>query len=70
MAIAPNVDRDPTITPVTSIMYNVHDTTRGGHGIPKCNPCPSAFFLMPPDLSVRFRILFKAASTYVRHMDS
>ena len=35
MAIAPNVDRDRTITPVTLIMYNVHGPTAGNHtGLP------------------------------------
>ena len=27
---------------------------RDGHGIPKCSPCPSVFFLIPPDPSVHF----------------
>ena len=43
--------------------------TRDGHGIPKCSPCPSVVFLMPPGPSVRFRVFFGVASTYVRHMD-
>ena len=43
--------------------------TRDGHGIPKCNPCPSVVFLMPPGPSVRFRVFFGVASTYVRHTD-
>ena len=33
-------------------------TNRDGHGIPKCSPCPSVVFLVPPDQTVRFRIFF------------
>ena len=29
---------------------------RDGHGIPKCSPCPSMVFLMPPSPSIRFRV--------------
>ena len=42
---------------------------RDGHGIPKCNPCPSVVFLMLPGPSVRFCIFFGVASTYVCRMD-
>ena len=31
---------------------------RDGHGIPKCSPCPSVFFLIPSGPSVRFRVFF------------
>ena len=31
---------------------------RDGHGIPKCNLCPSVVFFIPPDLSIRFCVLF------------
>ena len=31
---------------------------RGGHGIPKCSPCLSVFFLMPLGPSVHFRGFF------------
>ena len=35
MAIAPNVHRDRPITPVTSIIYNVQDSTADNHtGLP------------------------------------
>ena len=43
--------------------------TRGGHGIPKCSPCPSMLFLMPPDPSICFRAFFWVTSTYVHHTD-
>ena len=33
-------------------------STRDGHGIPKCSPCPSVVFLMLPGPSVRFRVFF------------
>ena len=33
-------------------------TSRGGHEIPKCSPCPSVFFLMPLGLSICFRVFF------------
>ena len=31
---------------------------RGGHGIPKCSPCPSVFFLKPAGPSVRFCVFW------------
>ena len=33
-------------------------STRDGHGIPKCCPCPSVVFLMLPGPSVHFRVFF------------
>ena len=30
--------------------------SRDGHGIPKCSPCPSVVFLMPPGPSIHFRV--------------
>ena len=32
--------------------------SRDGHGIPKCSPCPSMFFLIPPGPSVHFHVFF------------
>ena len=43
--------------------------SRDGHGIPKYNPCPSVFFLIPPDPPRPFPCFFRVASTYVRHTD-
>ena len=40
---------------------------RDGHGSPKCSPCLSVVFLMPPGPSVHFRVFFWVASMYVRH---
>ena len=42
---------------------------RDGHRIPKCSPCLSVVFLMPPGPSVRFHVFFGMSSTYVRHTD-
>ena len=57
------------MTKVTSRSEALRLQGRDGHGIPKCCPCSSVVFLMPPDLSVRFRVFFWVASTYVHHTD-
>ena len=45
-----------SVTRVICCNHNV--SSRDGHGIPKCSPCPSVVFLMPPGPSVHIRVFF------------
>ena len=51
-----------TLKHLTKLLDRLRGIGRGyrdGHGIPKCSPCPSVFFFIPPGPSVRFRVFFE-----------